>query len=568
MALREVLAKFGFEVDSKKLEDADKKTESYADKLKEIAGVLLGEQLVSGIREFVSGLTDQAGALQDSADRLAINATELQRWELAAKLSGASAEELHAGLKVLQKTAAEASTEGGDAAASFKKLGIDLKLASGEIKPANELLEDTLLGLSKIEDPSLRNAEAFKLMGKGALALGPLMKDGAEGLDKLLNKLDDLGGGLSEDALQVLNDAGDRFDEFDFAVTSLKSRLAVDLFPTINDLLVRFNRWIGVITKATDGTNVFKSVVLVMGAAATKVAIGMYAKYLPMVALLALAVLAVDDLITAFKGGDSVVAKFLDKILGKGEGKEFFKWFAEGTTDMGKRVDQFPGFGDKIEEVFSSIGFTIVKFFVDDLPDAWSFYWKDMNKKANTGGKTFSDFWKALFADVGKMIKDWVKDTAKNLVDGLTEGIQDAWETSKDKVKGFFQAVITTGEATLKVHSPSEESEYLGEMWVAGFVNKIRDGIAAIRSASEYAFGDDVLFPSALETLRGNRLLVHETAHIVPQNVSNVGDSHRTIKIENQITQTFEPSSAGVARAARDALSDNRRLIMSLEPGL
>ena len=33
MALREVLAKFGFDVDSKKLDDAKKKTGDYADKL-------------------------------------------------------------------------------------------------------------------------------------------------------------------------------------------------------------------------------------------------------------------------------------------------------------------------------------------------------------------------------------------------------------------------------------------------------------------------------------------------------------------------------------------------------
>ena len=447
--------------------------------------------------------------------------------------------------------------------AAFNELRMSVKDANGEIRPANELLEDVFWGLSEIEDPALRASAATELLGKSGAALAPLMKDGAAGLEKLLGKMDELGGGLSDDALSVLGEAGDRFDEFDFSILSLKSRLAVDLIPSINESTRRFTKWLGAITKTTEGTNIFKAAVVVFGAAATKVAIGIYAKYLPIVALLAMAVLVVDDLITAFKGGDSAAAKLIDKLLGKGAGKDFFKWINEGVDDMGKRMDKLPTFAEKTEEVFASVGSTLTKFFVDDIPDAWDLMWLDLNKKAKTGGKTMSDLYIAMFKDLLKSGSDFFKEIGDAIVAGFIKAFVESKDSVKDTIKKFFSSVIDTGEKTLVVKSPSKKSEYLGDMWIAGFVNAVRRGVTLVQAANEYTFGHGTDFEPNSATA---------AQYVIPQIPAVMGDSFREIRIQNQITQTFEPSTAGVARAARegvgDALTDNRRLIMALEPSI
>lgn len=556
-ALREILARFRFDVDEKALESARDKTNEYADTLKEVAGVLLGEELVEGIKGFVTELADQAGALQDAADRLNVNAQELQRWQWAATFAGASAEDLNKGLKVLTKSAADAANGAGDAGSIFKKLGVEIKDASGRIKPANELLEDTLIALAKVEDPAQRATMAQKLLGEGAGALLPLMKDGEEGLDALLGKINELGGGLSDDALEVLGESGDRIDEFNFAITSLKSRLAVSLLPTLNQAIAWVTKTGVSLQKAAENTHIFKAAVIVLGAAAGKVAIGMYAKYLPIVALIALLILLADDLMTFFDGGNSAVGKLLETLFGEAEGKAIADQIREDWKDLMADLEKLPDLGSKVEEVFSRIGGTVVKFLADDIPEAWRYFWKDMNEQAGNSGTTFIDFLKDMFSDLGRWLVDWASEAASDLVDSLADGISNAADKAGNKIKGFFRGIITGGEQELDVNSPSGETAYLGDMAVEGTLRALAAGAPKVRDQARATFGE-AISPHGYAP----------AARVPSVSPTSSGDTYKQVDITARIEQSF---SGGTPRdyqqAARTGvnlgLDDSRRAMMA-----
>src|SRR5688572_23525187 len=123
--LRELLAKFGIEVDDGALKKADAgidKTKGKILDLGELAsglgGAFAGAALIGGVAHFTQGLIDLGSELDDQSNRLGISASELQGWRFVAGQAGASAEELGSGLKILTKNIADAA-EGGAAAKEF-----------------------------------------------------------------------------------------------------------------------------------------------------------------------------------------------------------------------------------------------------------------------------------------------------------------------------------------------------------------------------------------------------------------------------------------------------------------
>lgn len=558
-ALREIIAKFGFEIaDADKLDAAEKKADGFADSLKEIAGTLIGAALIDGVKSFVLEIQEAGDALNDTSARLGVATNELQRWQFAAKMSGSSAESLNMALLILQKNVADAAEGGGEAAKIFAEFGIPIKDSAGQIKNATQLMGDVGLEIAKLKTPAERTAASLKVFGKQGSSLVPIFADGEEGLQALLDRFDELGGGYSQDALAGAGAVGDAIDEMGYAVTGLKSRLAVSLFPTLSEMLKYFTKTIVMFGKTTQGSNIFQAALLVLGAVAAKVAFGMYAKYLPMVAVVALLVLLIDDLITAFKGGDSAIAKLIDKLLGDGSGKGFFKWVNEGLDDLGKRLDKTPGFADKIAEVFSSVGFTLVKFFVDDLPEAWDFFWKDLNKEARTGGKTFTDFWIALFKDVIKSHNEFFKEIGDSIVQGLIDGITEKWSKLKETFTELSNDLKGVMPKVFKSHSPSEVTHDNGVDIVDGTIGGLAARSKALQDQAKKTYS------LALPT---NPVDTNYTPMLrVP---SSAGGSTASYSVQQVNHNQFSISggSTNLTNAVRDgaslAFSDDRRAALA-----
>jgi hypothetical protein len=564
-ALREILAKFGFDVDEKNLDKAKAKTDAYADTLKEVAGVLLGERLIQGIKGFVTELQDQGDALNDSADRLNVNAMELQRWQLAAKFAGAGAEDLNTGLKFLQKAIGEASGGAGDASSAFKKLGVDIKGTDGKLKPANEVLKDTLVGLSKIPEPAERSAAAMKLLGRGGGALLPLIKDGAEGLDGLLGKMEELGGGLSQDALDVIGEAGDRFDEMDFAITSLKSRLAVMLFPALNQMIGWFTKATVGFGKAAEGTHIFQAALIVLGTIAAKVAIGMYAKYLPMIALLAVAILLVDDLITFFEGGDSAAGRLLEKLFGEQAGKSIADRMRQDMGDLVKEVSKADSLGGKIEAVFGTIGGSIVKFFVDDIPEFVRRVFADLTGQTTNFGKGWEGIFDDIFNSILQAAGDWVFDLVKGITEGMIRGLRDKWTDVSDTFKELAKGLIKDFKDVFKIKSPSRVLEDLTAMLPQGAIKALVTWAPKVRAQAQDTFG----------TMAPVQDTFAPMVRVQTVNAAGAGAAGpRTAHVQSQVSVRVEGSGASAYRdAIREGIGlgmsdQNRELLASLEPSL
>lgn len=78
--------------------------------------------------------------------------------------------------------------------------------------------------------------------------------------------------------------------------------------------------------------------------------------------------------------------------------------------------------------------------------------------------------------DVFKSLPGKMLDIGSNLVSGLWNGISNSFQWIKDKISGWVGNVLDFMKNLFGIHSPSDETEWQGEMLVEGYVRALRNG--------------------------------------------------------------------------------------------
>jgi len=480
MALREILARFAFKVDPSGLKKADKGIAGVVGKLQGL-GVALGAGVVaSGIKNFITDMVDAGDAIGKTSTQLGLSAEQLQAWQAAAGFAGVEGEKFNQSMRVLQKNTLLADQGSKQASDAFDMLGVSIKDASGNLKTGDQLMREVGLALNGLENSTEKVAIAQQLMGRSGAALLPLFKDGEAGLDATLRALDRFGGGLSKDLIPLAEAAQDRFAEWEIATTSLKSRVMVALLPMLNSLVLSLSKAGAAVSKFLGKGEAMKAILIVLGGVLAKLAIGKFgmsllklgrAAALPLLKI-ALLVLLVEDLIVLFKGGDSLIGRFLDKLFGAGSSGAVVKAITDITSAvkkgdwgkvMKKSADALDALGKSIvtffsgestgpiAEFFSQVGAMIVAFVVEDIPEAFS-------QLGFVMVSAIVDGVKAIVGTAG----DWLAAAvalAEAFIDGLVQGIKDGAAAVVGAVKGVAKDAINSAKKALKIGSPSKKAE-------------------------------------------------------------------------------------------------------------
>jgi hypothetical protein len=341
VALRELFARFGVQFDTGALNKGNSAVSNMTGNLRNLGAALAGIAVVGGIRSLVEDVRQMGDELDKTSIQLGISTRELQEWRFAAGLAGVDGAAFAQSLALLQRNASEAAEGTGEQADAFRKLGINVRDADGNLKEGSALLEETGLAIGALENPTERVALSLELMGRSGRRLLPLFTDGAEGLAAARAELAELGGGLSQDAIDQTVMLTDEQLRFETAVTSLKGRLALALLPTLNRVTQFFTRLSAGFADLTEGTHFAEIAMSALGAAALILAVKMLAGFaIPIAIFLTLAfiigfvIIVVDDLITLFEGGRSVIGEFLDAMFGVGTAEQLVRDLTEAWEGL------------------------------------------------------------------------------------------------------------------------------------------------------------------------------------------------------------------------------------------
>lgn len=319
---------------------------------------------------------DNLGALSKQVD---ISVGRLQELSFIAEQSQSSAEAMQSSISSLTAAIGNAAQKGGD---DFSRLGISIRDSSGHVKNADQVLSElrgrfSALGLTMAEQRTFTDA-----LGIDSSMLQLLNKTDAE-IALLTKRARQLGTMTAEQTKQA-EQYNQSMNAMWYSINSVKQQIAVGLAPELTRLADRFSEllsanagwivdgikfavvWIGNITSAINnllpvfalmaaGFVAAKIATMGLGAAFATVFSPVYIITAAVVALL----LVVEDLIVAFKGGNSVIANFFRDAFNVDIVEELTKSFDVMKGVLSGLFDVLTGIGKFLYTVFVETAKTI-----------------------------------------------------------------------------------------------------------------------------------------------------------------------------------------------------------------
>jgi hypothetical protein len=275
------------------------------------ATVLVIEKAAHAIVSMVEGVIDLGTRTVRTSRELSISTEDVQRWGFIAQHAGLEADSLNFALSRMQREAFKNSGR-------FAAMGINVRDSSGRIKNASVLFEETGLALANIRDPAERAARAQQIFGRSARTLLPIFSEGAGGITELSARFRQLGGGLTDDVIGQAREAHGAMVDFDLATTGLKGTLVGLILPALRTVVGWLTQFAGWLKTLFANSAAVHTILIMLGAAAAILVVSfapLIATVVGIVAGLAALYLIVQDVITAFEGGDSVLGPFIEKLL-------------------------------------------------------------------------------------------------------------------------------------------------------------------------------------------------------------------------------------------------------------
>lgn len=202
------------------------------------AGGILGDNLVGALKGVIAaagigiaikeaiGAVDNFATLGDNIDKMSqkmgMSAQAYQEWDAVMKHSGTTMEAMKGSMKTLAN-AAENNNE------AFSRLGITQE----ELATLNqeELFERTISSLQNVEDGTERTYLASQVLGRGATELGALLNTSAEDTQRMRDRVHELGGVLSDDAVKNSAAFKDSLQDMQTALSSIGNGIAAEFLP-------------------------------------------------------------------------------------------------------------------------------------------------------------------------------------------------------------------------------------------------------------------------------------------------------------------------------------------------
>lgn len=429
------------------------------------AAVKLGTEAISTTAKVLTSATSDVATYGDNVDKMSqkmgMSAKAYQEWDAVMQHSGASMDTLKMGMRTLA-TAAEKGNK------AFEQLGLTQEQLSSMSQ--EELFGATIEALQKVENSTERTYLAGQLLGRGATELGALLNTSAEETQRMKDRVNELGGVMSNEAVKASAKFKDNMQDLTTAISGFKKGITANFLPGVNTVLEGLTNLVSggknadkQIAEGID--NIIKSFQQALGEGGI---ISQIIEKLP--DLLPVLVNAAVQLFTGFvQALDMVIAKLepllpsiIDTIVNglikclpmlvQG-GFRLLLGIIQGIADNADKLvdailDLIPQIIDtiidnlpKIVEAAAKILFAIIQGIIEHLPELLEKIIELMGAVlAEIGG-----FMGKLIEKGGEII-GWIGDGISGAVGVIGDKIAEIWQSIKDFFKGIWDEACSIGE--------------------------------------------------------------------------------------------------------------------------
>ncbi len=219
------------------IKESEEKAGSFGSHLKSAAKVGAAALAAVGTAAIGTGtaLVKSVGSVAEYGDnidkmsqKMGLSIEAYQEWDAVLQHSGTSIEAMRGGMKTLA-----VAVESGNKA--FQELGMSQEELADMSQ--EELFEKTITALQNVEDETQRTYLATKLLGKGGTELGALLNTSAEDTQAMRDRVRELGGVMSEDAVKAAATYQDSLQDMQTAITGIKRGILSDFMPALTTMM-------------------------------------------------------------------------------------------------------------------------------------------------------------------------------------------------------------------------------------------------------------------------------------------------------------------------------------------
>lgn len=185
----------------------------------------------TAIVDNVSQLAAYGDGIDKASQKMGMSIEAYQEWDAVMQHSGTSIDSVKSSMRALNS----AVSSGSDA---FQELGISEDKVAEMSK--EELFSATIEALQKVDDESERTRLANKLLGRGAVELGALLNTSAEDTQAMKDRVHELGGVMSEEAVKSSALFQDNLQDMQTAISGIGRGIYEEFLPSLNSLMAGF----------------------------------------------------------------------------------------------------------------------------------------------------------------------------------------------------------------------------------------------------------------------------------------------------------------------------------------
>lgn len=189
---------------------------------------------VSAIAYAIKQTSERMVELRQTAEDVGVSLGFLVKYQTLAQNFGASTEQANSAMMKLAETIGQARTEGGEAQKKFENVGIALYEQNGEARTTEAVFKDIAERYRNTSDAATKAALALEFFGKTGRAVNNVLAEGADGIEKMGEKILGLETGLTASSAGALASASKFFSELKRGSSEGAAALAGNYLQAIN----------------------------------------------------------------------------------------------------------------------------------------------------------------------------------------------------------------------------------------------------------------------------------------------------------------------------------------------
>ena len=210
---------------------------------------VIGGAVVGSIGSWMQATVDQASALQDASQKLNVGVEALQKYRHAAEQLGSSSNTLDRSLLFLNKTIGKAMLGSEGAAKALADVGLSADELAGDDKALLKVVD----ALGQLPNRFQQSAAATALFGKAGQDMLLVVDAGSEGLAKIGDELQRIGGVAGASAVAKLDTVGEKIAELQKVGQATSTDLLGVLAPVAEFKIGQVKRDVGALKAVVDG---------------------------------------------------------------------------------------------------------------------------------------------------------------------------------------------------------------------------------------------------------------------------------------------------------------------------